>query len=354
MSSVPATQKALILDVPQGNFAVQDTEVHTPNAGEVLVKVQSAALNPVDWKIHKKEFFKLEYPAVLGTDVAGDVVKVGDGVTRFKLGDKMALASSTSNRYTGYQQYSVTEQHFAAKIPDNVSYDEAATIPVTITAAYLSFYDRLGLTPPTPTHGGAGKYAGIPFVVIGGSSSVGQLGIQLAKLSGFSPIITYASSKHDSFLKSLGATHVIDRTSVPLTSLPSAVHAITGPSNTPYAFDAISAPETQQAGYDVLSKGGKLGIVLYLDENLKQQEGSGKQILPVIGVKNYPEFTETLTDAYLFLEEWVRNGTIKPNRVEILPGGLKDIPDGLKRLENNQVSGVKLVVRPGDVVEGRN
>ncbi|KAF8643143.1 hypothetical protein AX16_009187 [Volvariella volvacea WC 439] len=345
MSAIPTTQKALLVNSPKGNIVVTDTDVYTPGAGELLVKVRSAALNPVDWKIQRGNFFVKDYPAILGTDVAGDVVKIGEGITKFKVGDRVFFQGSYVNRYATFQQYTLADQAVTAKIPENVSYDEASTIMVAFNCAYLSFYHKLGLIPPTQTHGGAGKYPNIPFVIIGGSSSVGQYAIQLAKLSGFSPIITYASSKHEAFLKSLGATFIIDRQTVSISSLPSAVRAITGSATIPWVFDAISETETQQAGYDILNNGGRLGIVLPASPTLKEQKGSGKQLLHVLGTRDDPLSRHLVEDVYLFIEEWIRNGTIKPNLIEVLPGGLEGIESGLRRLEANQVSGIKLVAR---------
>ncbi|TFK63901.1 NAD(P)-binding protein, partial [Pluteus cervinus] len=97
------------------------------------------------------------------------------------------------------------------KVPENVSYDQASTVPLAAATAYIGLYKGLGLAPLTTT--GIGAYSNTPIVIIGGSSSVGQYGLQFAKASGFSPIITTASLKHAEYLKSIGATHVINRNS---------------------------------------------------------------------------------------------------------------------------------------------
>lgn len=82
-------QKALLLLEKQGDFAVREIDVPKPDSGEILVEVHSTGLNPVDWKIAKIGFAISEYPAVLGSDAAGVVKEVGDGVTAFKAGDKV-------------------------------------------------------------------------------------------------------------------------------------------------------------------------------------------------------------------------------------------------------------------------
>ena len=85
----PSTQKALVIDKKQGSFQLADIATSEPSYGEILVKVQAAALNPVDWKIRKYGVVIDEYPAVVGSDIAGDVEDVGPGVTGFVKGDRV-------------------------------------------------------------------------------------------------------------------------------------------------------------------------------------------------------------------------------------------------------------------------
>jgi len=84
-----STQKALVIDKKQGKFQLADIPIPKPGYGEILVKVQAAALNPVDWKIRKYGVLIDEYPAVVGSDIAGDVEDVGPGVTGFVKGDRV-------------------------------------------------------------------------------------------------------------------------------------------------------------------------------------------------------------------------------------------------------------------------
>jgi len=83
-------QLALLLESAPGEFNVGERDIPKPSPGELLVKVKAAALNPVDWKI-QRGFFPIinTFPAVLGTDIAGDVEEVGDGVTNFSKGDRV-------------------------------------------------------------------------------------------------------------------------------------------------------------------------------------------------------------------------------------------------------------------------
>ena len=84
-----STQKALVIEKRQGNFQLADIAIPKPGYGEILVKVQAAALNPADWKIQKYGMLIDEYPVVVGSDIAGDFEDVGPGVTGFLKGDRV-------------------------------------------------------------------------------------------------------------------------------------------------------------------------------------------------------------------------------------------------------------------------
>ena len=84
-----STQKALYLVEAKGALAVRERDIPTPGPGEILVEIHATALNPVDWKIQAFDFFIKEYPAILGTDAAGIVKAVGEGVTNLAVGDKV-------------------------------------------------------------------------------------------------------------------------------------------------------------------------------------------------------------------------------------------------------------------------
>ena len=84
-----STHKALLLEKKFGEYAVGDVTTLKPGPSELLVKVHAAALNPVDWKIRKYGVFVETFPAILGSDLAGDVVELGEGVSSFKVGDRV-------------------------------------------------------------------------------------------------------------------------------------------------------------------------------------------------------------------------------------------------------------------------
>jgi D-arabinose 1-dehydrogenase-like Zn-dependent alcohol dehydrogenase len=181
--------------------------------------------------------------------------------------------------------------------------------------------------------------------------------IQLARLSGFSPIITTASLKHEGLLKSLGATEVLDR-SLGAGAIQSSIAKLTSaPISTVY--DTVSSPDTQEMALALLAPGGQMAITTVKSVEAKNE----KKVIAVLGIK-LPHTIGLLQGMYERLEGWLQQGTLKvcslfgmedlnhltrnilPNNVEVLPGGLNGIVDGLQRLKDNKVSASKLVVLP--------
>ena len=163
----------------------------------------------------------------------------------------------------------------------------------------------VGVGLKAPWDGGRGHYAGQPALILGGASSVGQYGrsrsplahshinagyvippiaIQFARLSGFSPIISTASLRNTDLLKSLGATHIIDR-NIPASTFASEIARITT-KPIPLVFDTVAAPDTQQLGYDALAEGGH--IILVLPSSIKEIPGSTRKVVGVLGNVQVP------------------------------------------------------------------
>ena len=83
------TQKSLVVAEKQGPFELHDTPIPSPGPGELLVEVHAVSLNPVDWMVQTLAIMPVQYPAVLGCDVAGIVKQIGEGVTSFAVGDRV-------------------------------------------------------------------------------------------------------------------------------------------------------------------------------------------------------------------------------------------------------------------------
>ncbi|KAF8343628.1 GroES-like protein [Amanita rubescens] len=346
----PRTQKALLLKSAKGPFTVETIDTPRPGPGEILVKVQATSLNPVDWKIQKYGSIVNKYPAVVGIDPAGDVEELGEGVMGVSTGDRVFFQAvlEPGNRKAAHQQYVIAK---AETIPANYTYEDVATFPCAGGAAYLGLCaaNPYGMGIPNPlAERTRMQEMGDTIVIIGGSSSVGQYVIQFSKLAGFSNIITTSSIKHIHALKSIGATHVIDR-SLRFPAISAEISEITGGLPITFVFDAISEPDTQQMAYDLLAPSdGQL--VTVLPEAVKEKT-PGKTIntIHVLVLREDPENSKELLLLYRKISSLLHEGAIKPIRYEVLPNGLAGIPDGLERMEKGLISRLKLVARPHEL-----
>ncbi|EMD31530.1 hypothetical protein CERSUDRAFT_162969 [Gelatoporia subvermispora B] len=344
------TQKALLLPSKQGEWVIGTVAVAKPGPGQLLVKIEATALNPADWKIQVYGVLFETFPVILGSDAAGIVIELGEGVQGFAVGDRVFFQGYfVDSARSTYQQYALSNADVTAKIPKNISVEQAATIPACIATPALGLFDRCHedsakLFPPWED-GGQGKYIGKPIVIFGGATSVGQYAIQLVRLAGFGPIITTASLKNTTLLNELGATHVLDR-DLPPEALLAQIAAL---ANAPIeiVFDAVSLPQTQNAAFDILTPEGQVIIVTQdaIDQE-KKRLAPRKRAVVVLGNVSAPGREQTGRGLYAKLTELVGSGAIKPNRVELLANGLAGIPYGLKRMQEDRVSAVKLVVRP--------
>ncbi|OJT08731.1 Protein TOXD [Trametes pubescens] len=273
-------QKALFLESKCGQFAVRATAIPEPSVDEVLIRVEASALNPSDWKIQQFGMVVEEFPTILGWDAAGTVVRVGSAIQdQFAVGNRVIVqgwfTDGGRSAHGTYRQYLAARPNTVAKISQDFPLESAASLPSgLVTAAFslfnekavpfISLYDgkesssSVKLTPPWEARG-RGLYTGKPIFVLGGASTVGQFVIQLAKLAGFAPIITTASLHNVKYLKSLGATHVLER-SVGQGHLRAEIMRIAG-GPLALAYDAISRDESFALSYGVTAPTGELIIV---------------------------------------------------------------------------------------------
>lgn len=348
--TIPTEQKALILPEKQGQFVVATWPVDKPETGEVLVRIEATALNPADWKVQAYGGLVNEYPAILGFDSAGVVVAVGEDVASPLVGDKILFQSTLTPRLAGFKQYTIAKANATAQIPDNINFDQAATVPIGLGTAAVGLYARswarggADLIPGWEAAGRA-KYTNQPIVVFGGSSSVGQYAIQLARLNGFSPIIATVSTHNNDLVRSVGATHTIDRR-LSTSAIVSKVKEVTS-EPVEVIFDAISIASTQETAYEILASGGKL--VLVHPSSIPQDKVKADKTVINTGVLA-PDNKPVIENLYKRLTQHLASGDIKPNAVELLPGGLAGIAKGLEKMKNDAISGKKLVAHPQETV----
>ena len=215
-TEVSAVNEALwLLDV-RGSFEVRTSAHPTPGAGQVVVRVRAVAVNPVDaitGQFRRLVTPWIRYPTVIGTDVAGEITAVGDGVTRFQAGDRVVGYAAGQERLRndsaegGFQRYVTVLERVCAELPDDVTFEQAAVLPLGVSTAAAGLYEKDQLALPFPTFSPSPR--GEVILVWGASTSVGSNAVQLARASGYTVIATAGRRNHD-FVRSLGAEAVFD------------------------------------------------------------------------------------------------------------------------------------------------
>ncbi|SDD35956.1 NADP-dependent oxidoreductase [Niabella drilacis] len=217
------------------NLQFKDLPVPQPQAGEVLVKVVFAAVNPYDRKVievYGKEV-GVQLPVIPGSELSGIVEATGDGVTGFQPGDAVC---GTLRTFGGcYAEYAVVKASDVAKKPGAVSFEAAAAIPVAALTASKAILDE-----------GALK-AGETVLIHGASGGIGSMAVQLAKAAG-AYVIATGSGKNEQRIKDLGADIFIDYTTQDFTTIAK---------NTDLVLDTIGG-KTQEDSFAVLKQGGRL------------------------------------------------------------------------------------------------
>ncbi len=216
----------------------------TPAPGEVLIELRYAGVNPVDWQIregHLKELFPHQFPLIPGWDAAGVVAACGAGVRHLKVGEAVyAYCRKSLVKWGTYAEYVTVDAAAVAPMPANLSFAQAAVIPLAGLTAYQSLFDFARLT------------AGQSILIHAGAGGVGSMAIQFARHIG-ATVITTASARNHDYVRGLGAQQAIDYTAGDFVAavkqqMPGGVDVV---------FDAIGGV-TQRQSYEVLKPGGTL------------------------------------------------------------------------------------------------
>src|SRR5256886_5696148 len=215
----------------------EDAPRPQPQAGEVLVRVHAAGVNPIDWKVregHMKGFWPHKFPRILGWDLSGMVEELGRGVSQFKIGDEV-YSIPDPTRDGAYADYIVVRELELALKPDSLHHIRAAAVPLAALTAWQSLFDTAQLQP------------GQRVLIHAGSGGVGHFAVQLAKWRG-AYVFATASTKNQELLRKLGVDEPIDYTQQ---RFENAAH------NIDIVLDTLG-DETQERSWSVLKKGGVL------------------------------------------------------------------------------------------------
>ena len=267
----------------------EDAPRPQPGAGELLIRVHAAAVNPVDWKIregHAKERIGHSLPLILGWDVSGTVEATGPGAARFQKGDDVFTRPDIA-RNGAYAEYIVVRESEVALKPKSVDHVHAAAIPLAALTAWQVLFDAARLS------------AGQKILIHAASGGVGSFAVQLAKWKG-AHVIGTASGRNQSFITELGVNEAIDYAK---TRFDEIVHDVD------VVFDTIGG-DVQQRSWRVLKKGGILISIV----SAPSPEEAAKHGVRQAYVFVQPNATELAEIARL-----VDAGRVKPFVETVLP-----------------------------------
>jgi alcohol dehydrogenase len=210
----------------------------TLGANDILVEMRAASVNPIDWKVMRgdtKILFKYSMPHVLGNDGSGVVVELGKAATRFKVGDEVYFRPGKTKIVGTFAEYCSVKQEEAALKPKNLSFEEAAGIPLVGLTSWQALLEFGNLQKDQKV------------LIHAGSGGVGSFAIQLAKNIG-AKVATTTSTANVELVKSLGADIIIDYKKENFEEKLSEYDLV---------FDTLGG-KTRNASYKVLKPGGKL------------------------------------------------------------------------------------------------
>lgn len=227
--------KAAIIDEYGSNDVLKLIDLHKPKAGEgqILVKVEAAGVNPIDWKIRSGAGIRLGMvlPIHMGSELVGTVEEVGAGVERFRRGERVySLIHSGA-----FAEYAVVNAADVAYAPVNLTAVQAAALPLAGLTAWQALFDKAGLV------------SGQRLMITNSSGGVGSLAVQFAKAVG-AHVTAVTSSRNADFVRGLGADEVIDYTQQPFEENVKDMDVV---------FDTVGGDAFERS-FQTLKKGGHL------------------------------------------------------------------------------------------------
>jgi len=264
---------------PPSVLVVDEIDRPSPQPGEVLIRVHAAGVNPIDWKLragYLKQYMPVTLPYTPGLDVAGTVDALGDGVTDFAVGDRVFGRGNST-----YADFAVATATTIARIPEGVSFEQAATLHIGGETAFVALFETAKL--------GSGQR----LLVLGGAGGVGTFAVQLGHWKG-AYVIATASTANVDFVRSLGADEVIDYTS---TGIEGAVHDVD------VVLDTVGGDVTAGA-WGALKPGGIMVVIAGMPDTATA-EAHGVRTSSV----NHPAETRPVLEE---LGKLVASGDVKP------------------------------------------
>lgn len=232
------TMKAAIIDnYKQPIPYIKETAIPKIRSNDVLVKIVAASINPIDTKTKDGEIkMLLEYdmPLILGSDFAGIIVETGESVSEYSVGDAV-YGRVQKDRIGTFAEYIAVDKGDIALKPQNITFEEAASIPLVGLTSYQALYDIMKIRP------------GQKVLIQGGSGGIGTIAIQIAKYLG-AYVATTTSSGHFDLVRTLGADYPIDYHTTNFAAVLS---------DYDYVFDTRGG-KTLEDAFKIIKPGGKV------------------------------------------------------------------------------------------------
>jgi NADPH:quinone reductase-like Zn-dependent oxidoreductase len=232
-----------------GPVALMDLPTPEIGAGEVLIRVRAAGVNPFDWKVADgeiKDELEHRFPLILGFDAAGVVERVGANVTELAEGDEVyGYLFKPVIGGGAYAEYVSASAAIVAKKPESVSFTEAAALPVP----GLTAMDLVDAVDPKE---------GDTVLIVGATGGVGSYAIQLAAKRG-ARVIATARQANEAFARELGATETVDHTRGDLLDAVRMTH----PGGIEAIIDLVSNSEALSRIAGLVREGGRLASSVY-------------------------------------------------------------------------------------------
>ncbi|QWU46098.1 NADP-dependent oxidoreductase [Bacillus sp. NP247] len=329
--------RAMVID-KYGKVPMRMTEMPTPeiNEYEVLAEIHAASINPIDFKIRDgkvKLLLKYKMPLILGNDFSGVIVKVGTKVTQFKVGDEI-YARPRKNKIGTFTEYIAIHEDDIALKPNNLSFEEAASIPLVGLTSYQALHDIMQLQK------------GQKILIHAGSGGVGTFAIQLAKIMG-ATVATTASEAGENLVKSLGADEIINYKTEKFEDILKNYDAV---------FDTLGGT-TLEKSFDIIKSGGKIVSISGMpNARFGKEFSSGffKTLLFSLSSKKLTALEKKHTAQYSFLfmkpsgdqlriiANYIESGKIKPIIDRVFP--FEDAQKAMEYSESGRAKG-KIIVK---------
>lgn len=287
---------------------IEETTLPDPKAGEVLVRVQAAGINPIDWKIragYLKDVMPLPMPFTLGVDFAGVVEALGPAVSGFEVGQVIYGEAPVFKGASGsFAQGLIAKSGNIAARPSNTDAVEAAALPLAGVSA-LQAMEAIVVTE------------GRKILIHGGGGGIGSLAIQMAKHFG-AWVATTVSADDVEYVKSLGADRIINYRTERFDELLSGLDGV---------FDTVGG-DSYARSFKVLRKQGRLVSLL---------ERPREDLMGQSGVVASVQFTDVTTQRLAKLTDLVQRGIVKVHIDRTFP--LEAAAAALRHLEKESPRG---------------